>query len=370
MGIFLSPFYRAIDYFNLEYAMKSEFVLQGFRRIFLIIILGFAAILPSNAISEDVQPTAAALGKAYKLYSLAEFVESMKLAEGLLVRADLTSRDTIAVYEILGLCNYAKGKEYMDRSYEYLNKIATIGPCVSPLPQEFWPKELCNKWYSVLKASSVMNCTSVSSGAPTIAFLPFDNFSMGDYQEKLGLFSNALAEFFSHDFRKISQLEVVERNKMDYLLDELKRTEAGITSDAAAVKIGKMLGAKLMVFGTISQIDDRTARMVARVVEVETSRIVASVDEEGAPNFNKMEKTLVERLAKELEVLTGESSKDLLQQGGTGSLDALYYYSLGLEQSDQYDYKKAYESFKKAYEFDNNFTEAKQKMDTYSPLVG
>ncbi|HEX2897322.1 MAG TPA: hypothetical protein VHP63_04650, partial [candidate division Zixibacteria bacterium] len=203
--------------------MKSDFVLQGFRRIILIITLGLALMIPSNVICEDVQPSAAVLGKAYKLYSLAEFEESMKMAEGLLARADLTSKDTIAVYEILGLCNYAKGKEYMDRSYEYLNKIATIGPCVSQLPQEFWPKELCNKWYSVLKASSVMNCTSTSAtpGAPTIAFLPFDNFSMGDYQEKLGLFSNALAEFFSHDFRKISQLEVVERNKMDYLLDEL-----------------------------------------------------------------------------------------------------------------------------------------------------
>lgn len=352
--------------------MESHMFLQGFRRTILTITLGLALTIPSNVVSEEAKPAASILGKAYKLYSLAEFEESMKLAEELLVRTDLTSKDTIAVYEILGLCNYAKGKEYMDRSYEYLNKIATIGPCVSQLPQEFWPKELCNQWYSVLKASSVMNCTSTSAnpGAPTIAFLPFDNFSMGDYQEKLGLFSNALAEFFSHDFRKISQLEVVERNKMDYLLDELKRTEAGITSDAAAVKIGKMLGAKLMVFGTISQIDDRTARMVARVVEVETSRIVASVDEEGAPNFNKMEKSLVERLAKELEVMTGGSAKDLLQQGGTGSLDALYYYSLGLEQSDQYDYKKAYESFKKAYELDNSFTEAKQKMDTYSPLVG
>jgi len=350
--------------------MKSDLLRQGIGRTVLVNLLSLALMIPTNVFSQDDQPIAAVLGKAYKLYSLAEFEDAMNLSDGLLNRSNLTSKDSINVYEILGLCNYAKGKEYMDRSFEYLNKIASIGPCINSLPQDFWPKELCNKWYSVLKAGSVLNCSSTNSGAPTIAFLPFDNFSMGDYQEKLGLFSNALAEFFAHDFRKISQLEVVERNKMDYLLDELKRTEAGITSDAAAVKIGKMLGAKLMVFGTISQIDDRTARMVARVVEVETSRIVTSVDEEGAPNFNKMQKSLVEKLAKELAVEVGGSSKDLLQQGGTGSLDALYYYSLGLEQTDQYDYKKAYENFKKAYELDNSFTEAKQKMDTYGPLVG
>ncbi len=330
----------------------------------LFILLSFSG---NTAEQKTISET---LAKAYKLYALTEFEEAIKLSEELLTRPDLSSKDSIAIYELLGVSNYAKGQEYIDRSFEYLNKIATIGPCINPLPQEFWPKELCNKWYSVLKANSVLNCSSTNPGTPTIAFLPFDNFSMGDYQEKLGLFSNALAEFFAHDFRKISNLEVVERNKMDYLLEELKRTEAGITSDAAAVKIGKMLGAKLMVFGTISQIDERTARMVARVVEVETSRIVTSVDEEGAPNFNKMQKSLVEKLAKELEVASGGEAKDLLQQGGTGSLDALYFYSLGLEQMDKYEYKKAYDNFKKAYDLDQSFTEAKQKMDTYGPLVG
>ncbi|MGH8016045.1 MAG: CsgG/HfaB family protein [Candidatus Zixiibacteriota bacterium] len=330
----------------------------------------FLFLFSVNGFAQAEKTIAEVLAKSYKLYALTEFEEAIKISEELLTRPDLMQKDSVAIYEMLGVCNYAKGQEYINKSFDYLNKIAAIGPCVNPLPQEFWPKELCNRWYSVTKASSVLNCSSTNPSATTIAFLPFDNYSMGDYQEKLGLFSNALAEFFSHDFRKISKLDVVERNKMDYLLDELKRTEAGITSDAAAIRLGKMLGAKLMVFGTISQIDDRTARMVARVVEVETSRIVASVDEEGAPNFNKMEKTLVERLAKELEVLTDESPKDLLQQGGTGSLDALYYYSVGLDQMDKYDYKKAYENFKKAFELDPSFVEAKQKMDTYGPLVG
>lgn len=349
--------------------MKSVIsVLDGVRQILFAAII--FSLISNNSFSQTQKTVAETLAKAYKQYALTEFDGAINLTEELLTRSDLTPKDTVAIYEMLGVCNYAKGQEYINKSYEYLNKIAQVGPCINSLPQEFWPRELCNQWYSVLKASSVLNCSSTNPGAPTIAFLPFDNFSMGDYQEKLGYFSKALAEFFAHDFRKVSNLEVVERNKMDFLLDELKRTEAGITSDAAAVKIGKMLGAKLMVFGTISQIDDRTARMVAKVVEVETSRIVTSVDEEGQPNFNKMEKTLVAKLAKELDVLVGEAPKDLLQQGGTGSLDALYYYSVGLEQMDKYDYKKAYENFKKAYEMDPGFVEAKQKMDTYGPLAG
>jgi len=37
---------------------------------------------------------------------------------------------------------------------------------------------------------------------------------------------------------------------------------------------------------------------------------------------------------------------------------------------DQYDYVKAYEYFKMAYETDKSFTEAKRKMEIYRPLIG
>jgi len=44
-------------------------------------------------------------------------------------------------------------------------------------------------------------------------------------------------------------------------------------------------------------------------------------------------------------------------------------YAKGLEYMDRYDYKKAYDFFKQAYELDNTFVEAKRKMDIYRPLA-
>ena len=46
------------------------------------------------------------------------------------------------------------------------------------------------------------------------------------------------------------------------------------------------------------------------------------------------------------------------------------YYSRGLAFMDQYDYRLAYENFKKAYELDDSFIEAKRKMEIYRPLAG
>ncbi len=336
----------------------------------MVTALLLCAILFATADSQDKNAVSDVLIKAYDMYFETDFDEAIVSAELLLERTDLTPRDSIAVFEFLGVCNYAKGTKHFEKAYDYLNRIAGVGPCLNPLPQVFWPKQLCDRWFSLMKSKEILNCSADEAGVKTIAFLPFDNYSVGEYQEKLGKLGHALAEFFAHDFGKVSSLKVIERNKMDFLLDEVKLSQEGITSQSAAIKVGKMLGAQLMVFGTISQIDDRHARMVAKVVKVETSEIVASVDQEGKPDFNSMQKQLVEELAEKLDTELSDDAKSKLGQGGSDSFDALYHYSLGLEYMDSYDYKNAYENFKKAYDMDEKFIQAKEKMDIYRPLVG
>jgi tetratricopeptide (TPR) repeat protein len=124
-----------------------------------------------------------------------------------------------------------------------------------------------------------------------------------------------------------------------------------------------------MVFGSFTQIDKNQTRVVVRAVNVETSEVVASVSKEGKPDYFKLEKELVTMLLNELEIkLTGEDQK-AIDMGGTESLDATTLYAKGLAYEDQYDYKKAYEYFKKALDQDPDFVEAKRKTDIYHPLA-
>ena len=83
-----------------------------------------------------------------------------------------------------------------------------------------------------------------------------------------------------------------------------------------------------------------------------------------------MEKELVGELAKQLDIQVSDQTKSLLIEGGTESLDATTVYSKGLDYMDKYDYKNAYECFKKAYGLDKTFAEAKRKMEIYRPLAG
>ncbi|MFQ5607254.1 MAG: CsgG/HfaB family protein, partial [Candidatus Zixiibacteriota bacterium] len=207
-------------------------------------------------------------------------------------------------------------------------------------------------------------------GLTTIAFLPFDNFSVEKHQSRLGRLSSALAEFFAYDFSSYSGLKIVERDKLDFLLKEQELVSAGRIDKATAIKVGKIVGAKMMVFGLISQFDDKNARMGVKVVNVETSEIITTVDKEGKPDFNKMQKELVQELAKKLDIKLNEKSKKSLKLGGTDSMEAMDFYARGLEFMDDYDYEQAYQNFKNAYEMDGEFIQAKEKMETYWPLVG
>ncbi len=335
----------------------------------VLLSIGFAA---GPAFAQSEGTVAEKLAKALELYKPPEmeFDTGIAIAQELLQRDDLLPQDSIAIYEVLSILTYVKGEDYRRQAFAYLNSISKVGPCIVHLPHNIWPSELRDKWYEILKAKESLTCPEEpKSNIKTIAIMEFDNFSIGKYQKELGPIGKGLADFFEHDFRKISTIRVVERDKINFVLKELELQKSGAVDRSTAVRVGKILGAKYMVFGSITQLDDKHTRMVVRVVSVETSEIIASVDKEAKPEYFKMEKELVEELAKKLDITLSDDIKALIKEGGTESLDATTFYSKGLEYMDRYDYKKAYEFFKKAYDLDNSFVEAKRKMEIYQPLA-
>lgn len=339
--------------------------------VFTVLIVVLAVMtLPVAGVAQESSTLTEKIGECMGHYVYGRFDEGISSANDLIKRDDLTAQDSVAIYEALSILNYAKGETYHRKSMEYLNKISEIGPCVIQLPRDLWPPELRNKWFAITNGTDAFTCSSASKpGVKTIAIMEFDNFSVAKYQEELGPIGKGLADWFEHDFGKISSLIVVERDKINFVLKELKLQESGAVDRATAVKAGKLLGAQYMVFGSITQMDKKNTGMVVRVVSVETSEIVASVDRRGKPNYSKMEQELVIELAGQLDIMLSDDVKKLIKEGGTESMDATAFYSKGLEYSDRYDYKQAYEYYKKAYELDSSFTEAKQKMDLLQPLA-
>jgi len=345
----------------------------------MLLFLAAAAFLPlapSPSLGSGSSATASVgsitdrLAEAVDVYFDGEFEAGLAITNELLSRGNLTASDSIAILEIKSIITYAKGQKYKKEAYGYLQSISKIGHCMIDLPRETWPSELRDKWYEISKEKNQLVCRNdVKPDLKTIAVMEFDNFSAGKYKKSLGDLSKGLADFFELDFSKVAGLKIVERDKLDYLLREIKLAEEGTVDPAMAVRVGKMLGAQMMIFGSITQIDAKSGRMVVRVVDVETSEIVTTADREGKPNFVKMEKDLVKDIADKLNVVVSEEAGAYIDESTTSNMDAARLYSLGLKYMDEYQYEKAYDYFRKAYEKDNTFTEAKKKMEIYKPLV-
>ncbi len=101
----------------------------------------------------------------------------------------------------------------------------------------------------------------------TVAIIDFESKAPGnpDLGQQLGDILTARLSIYD-------QFRLVERQKLQELLKEQQLNLSGMVDSGQAVKIGKMLGARIMVFGR-AFIVDRDLYLVAKVVGTETSQV-------------------------------------------------------------------------------------------------
>lgn len=182
-------------------------------------------------------------------------------------------------------------------------------------------------------AWSWMMVTAVAAEPRPLAVLPLDPGAGSAAYDGLG---GAIAGMIVSDLSHVDAFTLVERSRVDALLDEIKLGERGWLDPATAAKAGKGLGAELVLVGTWSVVGE-TFALDARVVEVASGKIVLASDAHGViGDFVSVEKELVEELVGGLGVsLTTADRRRLMVETPTESFDALARYAEGLAREDQ-----------------------------------
>src|SRR5262245_5578476 len=100
---------------------------------------------------------------------------------------------------------------------------------------------------------------------PTVAVLPFKDLSWGK-----GEIGEAIRETVTSDLRAVPGLRVIERAQLDHIIEEQDLAAKKADLDpASTAKVGKLLGASLIVAGAYQRASS-TVRLTARFVKVET----------------------------------------------------------------------------------------------------
>jgi tetratricopeptide (TPR) repeat protein len=154
-------------------------------------------------------------------------------------------------------------------------------------------------------------------------------------------------------------LQIVEREKLNQVLAELKLGRGRFIDPRTAQKLGKGLAAAYIVTGSYV-LAGGTLRLDCRIVQVTTGRVVASEKVEGPKDdFFALEKDLVHLLLKTLDIKLSAPDQSRLRRNQTQSFEAWARYSAGLDAHDAGDDDKARALFQAALEADPNYTSAR-----------
>lgn len=199
-----------------------------------------------------------------------------------------------------------------------------------------------------------------ASNTHTIAILDFSNNSLMD-KDKYSSLSAGLAEILITELSKVSSLQIVERQKITELIKEMQLAQSGMVSEDTGVQVGRLLGAKYLVFGSYMVIDKKM-RVDTRIVEVETGITIKAT--QVTKNVSKMFEiiqALTENIVADLNIKLSDNEEQLLTSEETPT-EVIELFSQGLEFEEANDLAKAKEYYVKAFKMDQEFAPVRKRL--------
>lgn len=343
--------------------------------IFLALILVSMALLPLlvdtglRAGDENVE-----LQEAKNYFNEGKFSDAINLLERLVVTRTVSKQDYVEASEYLAVAYVSIGQD--PRAEEVFVRVLEKSPDYKPADL-WWPhKRLMAGYYrSVKKAGKSLNLGAQSPGIKTIAIIDFENNSIDDV-EKYANLGGALSKILISDFSVLSNLKVVERERLQFLVDELELTvkEIGgkrVVDPASAPQLGKLLGVHSFIFGSFMKLGN-TFRIDARLVKTETGEIFKTASVEGKPDkIIELAKELTLKITQDMDVAIGKVERKRLDKMGKYNIpiEAVALFGDAMSRANEEDYKNAVVKLEAALVLAPDFRKAQDMMTVIRPLT-
>ncbi|MCG8425302.1 MAG: CsgG/HfaB family protein [Proteobacteria bacterium] len=168
-----------------------------------------------------------------------------------------------------------------------------------------------------------------------VAVLYFDN-NTGD--RELDVLKKGFADMMITDLAEVDGITVVERDKLQALIDEIKLQKSPYFDKKTAIRLGKGLGAHYAVTGTINAAKPKL-RIDVRMIEIATGRVMLASKVTGPESeIFDLEQSLVEKFVAGLKKRHVPSFQPRTR---VPDLDTLIEYSRGIDLADRGLYRDA-----------------------------
>ena len=115
------------------------------------------------------------------------------------------------------------------------------------------------------------------ANTPVVAVLYFDNNSFGKDRGDYDGLGKGIADLLINDMASNPAMRIVERDRIQSILQEQALVQSKTIDAQTAVRIGKLLGAQYMITGGFMSDSKGTLLVTSRVISVETGAITNPV---------------------------------------------------------------------------------------------
>jgi tetratricopeptide (TPR) repeat protein len=267
----------------------------------------------------------------------------------------------------LGLC-YEQQEKYAEAVsvYRVYNQLSVLDPLRKELQARIRDVHLKELQKEVKQNLSAVEAERIQPPEPnTMAILYFRNLSQ---TEELTPLLKGIAEILTTDFGKVQSLRLVERIKLQILLDEMQLSTSEFFDQVQSPKAGRLLGASQLISGGIERLSATSLQINAGAIITATGELRGDgAQATGAlSEVLALEKVLFFDLIKDLGVKLSEAEIETIKPLPTKNVIAFVAFCKGLDFEDKNQLDEAIAQYNRAVQLDPAFALARQKREQIS----
>lgn len=200
-----------------------------------------------------------------------------------------------------------------------------------------------------------------------IAVFPLKYQGNNQQYATLGL---GLSEMMITDLSQVPELTLVERARLQALLEETALGQTGLVEENSAPRYGKLVSAGKIVHGVYTVKNDNQLQLDVAFWDVFNNQYPDfNRKQDLLKNLFKLEKDFVFVLINEMGIDLTPQQREKILRVPTQNLQAFLAYCQGLAQEDAGQYEAAAQYYQKASQLDPGFTKATKKATASQSLA-
>ncbi|MFH1942506.1 MAG: CsgG/HfaB family protein [bacterium] len=172
-----------------------------------------------------------------------------------------------------------------------------------------------------------------------------------------------VSEMMITDLSQVKQLTLIERIRMQAMMEEMKLEQTGLVDSKTAPRFGRLLSAGQIVYGSYDILDEERFTVDVELLDLLKSQSppLSAKSTEMLNNLFTTEKRLVFGIIAKMGIELTPLERERIMRVPTRNMQAFMAYCTGLEQQDAGHYGEAAASFQRAATLDPGFEMAGEK---------